>query len=105
MPGGRDSRRQRPTDLRADLHSHVTAFVADDDRRWFEEHPDETVRHRPAVPHEWHDPDAAPNCVPLFHPPEFLEAVEPTLMVEVTLVAPGARRRSPYYVLAPGTAA
>lgn len=105
MPGGRDSRRQGPTDLRADLHGRVLAFVADDDRRWFAAHPEEPVRYRPAIPHEWCAADAAPDCVPRFPPPEFLEGCEAILMVAVTLVAPGARRRAPYYVLAPETAA
>jgi len=87
------------SDLRSDLHGHVTAFVADEDRRWFEEHPGVRVRHRPAVPHEWCDPTAVPGCVPVFGPPPFPAGVEATLMVEVQWLAPGARTRHPYYVL------
>lgn len=97
-------------DLRADLHGHVVDFVSDQDRRWFDAHPGETVRHRPALPHEFCDPRHLSECRPVFDPlplPEGVEAtlmlpegVEVTLMVEVRRLSSWARTRQPYLCLA-----
>lgn len=96
------SRRHRPRtiDIRGDFHGHVHDYACGDDRRWFEEHPGETVRHRAAHEHELCDPRRLPQCVPLVDIP----AAGSEVRVEVRQVAPGLRTRGAYLVL-PGAAA
>jgi hypothetical protein len=86
-------------DLRGDFHGRVAEFVSDQDRRWFANTPGATTRYRAAVPHEFCDPRALPECRPTFTMPPILDGVEGTLMVAVQQIAPGLRLRHPYFVI------
>lgn len=95
------SRRHRPRtiDIRGDFHGHVMDYACGDDRRWFEKHPGETVRHRAAHEHEFCDPRRLPQCVPLVDIPAGSAA---EVRVEVRQVVPGLRTRA--YLVSPGPA-
>jgi hypothetical protein len=91
-------------DLRADLHGHVTDYASDLDRAWFEAHPSQDVRYRPAVDHEWcrRSVDDHGDCTPVTgNPPKSPSGMCWELMTEVVQLQPGTRVRHPYWVLAP----
>ena len=82
-----------------DVHARAASAMADGDRAWFEDHPGEPVRHRPARPHEFCRPDR-PGCVPAFEIPD-LPGTTVEVWVEVHQLAPGFRTRQPYLILHP----
>lgn len=95
---------QQVIDLRGDLHGRVADYVCAEDRAWFEEYPEEAVRHRPAFDHEFCDPRAAPGCRPVFVAPPPPAGHRWEARVEVRQLAPGFRIRRPYFVLVEGGA-
>lgn len=90
---GKVARKPIRLDRGNELHSRVVEYVSGDDRAWFDTHPAEHFRYRPAVEHEWCDPCHAPDCVPMVDVPAWAD-----LWVEVEHLAPGARIRRPYLV-------
>jgi hypothetical protein len=88
-------------DVRGTVHGHAIDHITAADRAWFERHPGETVRSRPAADHEFCDPKAFPGCIPAFEVPPASLRLVPVLMVEVTKVTPWFRTRQPYWVLEP----
>jgi hypothetical protein len=81
------------------LHELVMAYVAADDRAWFDARTDEPVRWRPAFDHEFCSPSAFPRCELAFAVPLPPPGFRPTLMVEIRRVTPGVRTRAPYWVI------
>jgi hypothetical protein len=70
-------------------------FASEDDRLWFEDHPGESTRHRPAIPGE----------LPGMRPLPAAEGMDVERYIEVTQVEPGFRLRRSYAVFSPATEA
>jgi hypothetical protein len=83
-----------PLDLRHDLHGHAIEFACDQDRAWFESHPDESCYIREPVEHEWCISDADGRCVSVVDPPPGA-----TFLVEVFMIGPRVRARRPIFVV------
>lgn len=98
MGASRRARRGAQTRWSA-VHARAASAMADGDRAWFEQHPDEPVRHRRARPHEFCRPDR-PGCVPAFEVPD-LPGTTVDVWVEVRQLAPGVRTRQAYLILHP----
>jgi hypothetical protein len=88
------------SDRQRQLHEQASLKLADDDRGWFEQHPGESVRHRPAGRPEFCGPNQR-GCVLAFKVPA-LPGTAVELWVEVRWLAPGFRTRPPVFVLDPG---
>jgi hypothetical protein len=98
--GRNDNRPGRRIDVRGTAHGHAIDAITAADRDWFDRHPGETARYRPAAAHEFCSPAAFPDCVPAFRPPAHRGA-KAELRVEVRQLGPGVRFRRPYWVLSP----
>jgi hypothetical protein len=82
--------------LEAELHGHAICYANDQDRAWFEAHPDQDTYCRPPFEHELCDPRAAAagRCQPVVVP------AGRQCLVRVVQVAPGVRFRLPVVVVA-----
>lgn len=77
----------RPADTHVEaVHEPAWAALADADRQWFAEHPDEVSRVRPPAPHELCNPRCVDGCSPT--------APAGQVQIVVTQLEPGVRLRS-----------
>lgn len=83
-------------------HEAALDDIRADDRHWFETHPGQRFRHRPAFDHELCDPACFPFCVLVFEPPQLAPGDRFENWVEVEQHQPGCRTRRSYIVILAG---
>lgn len=70
------------------FHENILDQVSEDDRQWFDDHPQADRRLRAPVEHEFCNPDHWPACVPT--------GTGLIVRVEVHQIQPGVRSRQPW---------
>lgn len=90
----RRARSQGPKKVKPDaVHDAALDALSENDRVWFEAHPEVSVRHRVLRPHELCSPELWPDCVSRLKLPADLPIGDVRWIVRVTQIKPGLRQR------------